>query len=102
MFAPNRQSPLHSSCTVDGREEEGVGSSFDCSYLELGHVCGGCLQAAGLLIAELLVCGLVAEGESAPPRDSLQRLLWEVFPRDIMGFRMYCVQVSCAGYQLLL
>ena len=56
------------------------------------------LQAAGLLLAELLFAGL-AEGREVQQqwRSSLPRLLFDVFELDMEQFREYCVQVRGGG-----
>lgn len=53
------------------------------------------LQAAALIIAELFSAALAPEeSDDSPPSSTtgaLQRLLFEVFPGDLEGFKNYCL-----------
>jgi hypothetical protein len=50
------------------------------------------LQAACLLVVEVLLVGLAPEGAQLPDTVGLQRLLMEVFHESIGEFREYCSQ----------
>jgi hypothetical protein len=52
-----------------------------------------CLQAAGLLLAEVFMVGAAAAGSEVPDVPALKRLLFDVFHEDIALFKEYCMQV---------